>query len=320
MDNLHLDRWQRAANPSQYRRALDDKIEFYRHCRANGLATPPVLGVVSAVAARGTTDCPLIRDRSDLERLLTASEHGLFFKPIGGRHGLGVFSAIRSGDDVRCLGGVSSSTDFHRFCVERARESGPLVVQPRIRSARALLETMPAHGLATVRAVTFMDGASARLFAACLRIPIGGSEADNFRHGASGNLLAGIDAATGRLVSAVGSLRRDWPQIVDVARHPETGVSFAGYQLPCWHDLIQLVLDAQRRFTGLRSIGWDVAISDDGPTLIEGNGRYDCDIIQVVQDRGLRWQLHEILAAPGLSRSRTTAAAEAVGAGDSQNA
>lgn len=298
IDNLHLDAWQRQANPLQYRRLVDDKIEFYRHCRASGLPTPPILGLIKSDPDESADDFPVIQSGSELERVLAASESGLFFKPIGGRHGLGVFAAIRCGAGVSSIAGDSSTDEFYRYCVERARESGTLIVQPRIRPARRLLEITSAHGLATVRAVTYLDGETARLFLACLRIPVGRSEADNFRHGASGNLVAGLDAATGRLTSAVGSLRRDWPQIVDVDRHPDTGAPLVGFDLPSWREVVELVLEAQRRFVGLRSIGWDVAITDQGPMLIEGNGRYDCDILQLAHGRGLKSELRRILAPP----------------------
>lgn len=58
-------------------------------------------------------------------------------------------------------------------------------------------------------------------------------------------------------------------------KHPVTGVVFDGYQLPHWPEVIDLVTRAHRCIIGLQSIGWDVAITPNGPVLIEGNDNWE---------------------------------------------
>lgn len=43
---------------------------------------------------------------------------------------------------------------------------------------------------------------------------------------------------------------------------------------------------AHKSLYGIHSIGWDVAITDQGPVLIEGNDNWEISIIQI--DRGLK--------------------------------
>jgi hypothetical protein len=53
-----------------------------------------------------------------------------------------------------------------------------------------------------------------------------------------------------------------------------------GHPLPCWPEAVALAeraLDAARR---VPLIGWDVAITDDGPVLIEANAASTPDIAQ----------------------------------------
>ena len=44
-------------------------------------------------------------------------------------------------------------------------------------------------------------------------------------------------------------------------------------------------------------VGWDVAISDQGPVIIEGNRRPGFDIVQVLDDRGRLDLMEDVLAS-----------------------
>jgi hypothetical protein len=206
---------------------------------------------------------------------------------------------------VRFRGEAAAVDELYEYCrLRAAAHERLLLVQPRLRPARALLEIMSPHGLGTVRAVTSLEGGGVRLLSASLRIPVGENDADNFLHGASGNLVAGIDAGTGRLLRTLGSARRDWPQIVEVERHPDTGAAISGFQLPYWTELVELISRGQRAFAGLRTIGWDVGITDEGPVLVEGNGAYDTDLLQVTHDRGFKPVLRAAMCAPPVPGDR----------------
>jgi len=58
-------------------------------------------------------------------------------------------------------------------------------------------------------------------------------------------------------------------------KHPVTGLVFDGYQLPYWSEVVSLVKNAHKAIIGLQSIGWDVAITPNGPVLIEGNDNWE---------------------------------------------
>jgi hypothetical protein len=273
---------------------LDDKVEFCRRCTAAGLPTVPVLGVITGGDGGAVAGVERISSPAALAALVAGNPHGLFLKPRDAAHGVGGFSILPVGSALDCGGRRFSPEEAYEDCRSRAaRHGGLLVVEPRVRPARELMPVMSPHGLGTIRAVTRIDGRQARVLAACLRIPVGTNDADNFKHGASGNLTAGIELASGRLLRTFGSTDRNWPRIVEVERHPDTGGVFAGFQLPRWGDLLEVVERAQLAFAGLTTVGWDVAITDDGPVLIEGNPASDADLLQVALDRGLRSVLLE---------------------------
>ena len=77
------------------------------------------------------------------------------------------------------------------------------------------------------------------------------------------------DPATGRVTGRAIMLRGGM-----LARHPDTGVPFDGFEVPCCAEAIALAVRLHREVPGLHSIGWDLAITADGPVFIEGNDNW----------------------------------------------
>ena len=98
-----------------------------------------------------------------------------------------------------------------------------------------------------------------------------------------------VDIATGRLSPARAYRIPDLIRRVEHARHPTTGAPIAGGLLPRWNDVIQLGVRAHLDFGGFHSIGWDIAICEDGPVLIEGNHDWGARIIQMQGPTPLGW-------------------------------
>ncbi len=80
-----------------------------------------------------------------------------------------------------------------------------------------------------------------------------------------------------------------------VERHPDSGLAIAGFKLPQWREVSALVIRAQQSVPNLRSAGWDVAVTPDGPVLLEANLTYSTDILQVAYGRGLKTELFSAL-------------------------
>jgi len=60
-----------------------------------------------------------------------------------------------------------------------------------------------------------------------------------------------------------------------ITDHPDTSLPLKGFRLPFWDEAMTLARRATALFVPLRTIGWDVAITAEGPVLIEGNARWD---------------------------------------------
>ena len=116
---------------------------------------------------------------------------------------------------------------------------------------------------------------------ASVRIGREGAVVDNF---CAGGMAASIDTSSGLVVSAA----------IDGAGkefliHPDTGTSIIGYSIPYWKEVLETVRSAAKRLTGIRFIGWDVVIREDGRIcLLEGNSNPGARTIQMPLKRGIK--------------------------------
>lgn len=89
----------------------------------------------------------------------------------------------------------------------------------------------------------------------------------NIANGCQDALTAMIDIRTGQvLTDAV-----DQNKLVEYAAHPVTGVKFKGLQINHWEETLEMMRRAVPLVGRLSNVGWDVAITKDGPVMIEGN-------------------------------------------------
>ena len=147
----------------------------------------------------------------------------------------------------------------------------------------ALMALSPS-GLNTLRIFTQLYQGEVELLGARLRVSVN-SAVDNL---GAGNLAAPIDPDTGR-VNGPG-VYSDITKS-DEAVHPITGIPFEGFQLPFWTEALQMAKDAALFNTDNRSIGWDIAITPNGPELIEGNHNWCKLLWQLPVKQGLKEML-----------------------------
>ena len=70
------------------------------------------------------------------------------------------------------------------------------------------------------------------------------------------------------------------------AAHPKSHIKFDGFQIPNWEKIKKLVLEASLVNKNIHVVGWDVAVTKEGATFIEGNRRPGFDLVQVLSKKG----------------------------------
>ena len=144
-------------------------------------------------------------------------------------------------------------------------------------------------GLNTIRIFTQLNkNDKVEILGTRLRITID-SYVDNL---AAGNIAAPINEKTG-IVEGSGVYSDITKQ--DEVKHPITKVKIIGFQVPFWEESMQLVKDAALLYKENRSIGWDVAITNNGPELLEGNHNWCKLLWQLPVKKGLKLTLKKYL-------------------------
>ena len=168
--------------------------------------------------------------------------------------------------------------------LEKLEASGNDMVEEYVVQHEQLMRLSPS-GLNTVRIITQVtENNEAVVIDSRLRITVN-SHVDNM---AAGNIAAAVDSDTGVVISdAVYSDMTKDP----AENHPATGVTIEGFQIPYWDETIQMVMQAALKNVSNRSIGWDVAITNHGPELIEGNHDWCKLLWQLPEGRGLKHKL-----------------------------
>lgn len=91
-----------------------------------------------------------------------------------------------------------------------------------------------------------------------------------------------------------------YKHISQATRHPDTGILFEKFRIPYWKEALKLAESTAEKVPELTYIGWDIAISEAGPVIVEGNGMpasyWTCQAYSILQrNRGIKKEYSEFL-------------------------
>ena len=191
----------------------------------------------------------------------------IIVKPNDGSEGKGIYKVS-----------PSELTDMEAFC-ESARKNC-LILEEIIEQHPALSAINPAS-VNTMRITVVVDRVGVpHCLSAGLRMGRGQTVTDNL---SVNGLIAQIDMETGILFTpAIGA------DLQTYIKHPVSGIILPGFQIPHWEAVKTMVFRAAKiaHQHQLRWIGWDVAVTEGGPLLIEGNSRPNPRTVQMATQTG----------------------------------
>jgi hypothetical protein len=245
---------------------LKDKVAFARYCHHHGIRHVPLLMLF--------LDGKRIAAPDLVDRL---PEADVFVKRTNGKGGAQSELWRYDGQGAYC-NTHGDVTDAPALVARVTRLSGekPFFIQHAVKNHHELAD-LGAGALSTVRMLSVRNEAGDyEVTDAAFRMSVSpASPVDNFH---AGGIAAAVDVRTGRLGRATDlGLGPDsrWHDV-----HPLTGAQITGRRLPMWEESLALARRAHRAFSDYALVGWDIAVLEDGPCIIEGNRGPDVDIHQ----------------------------------------
>ena len=263
-------------NPPNLQHLTEDKDDFCGICRERSLPIPETYGWTRN-GRRYDADGKLIEgDEAWADHLSAQLPEDFIIKDRAGTYGSGFCAFHRSSDsfhrvdsgDVYDIGGL-----LEAFSV--VGDASGIIIQKRLFDAAPLSALSGRRGLQTMRINTLQhqDGRVSILFY-MIKILAGRTLSDNFSTGTTGNLIAYGDPDHGILRGAV-NIHECGSGMKEVTVHPETGIRLDGFRLPHWSEAMALAKTGQRCFPELPTLGWDIALTEEGPIIIEANALWD---------------------------------------------
>lgn len=199
----------------------------------------------------------MTRQEGDFTAWLAEYGAPVFAKAANSNQGRGCFKCEKRG-------GTYLLNDRPVAEDELRRAAGNHLVERYIEQDTAFAAVHP-QSVNDVRIVTARVDKEIRIYGAFARFGVGDMHVDNF---SAGGLAVGV-RSDGRTADwgyvETGRMRGSY------LAHPDSGVVFSQYTIPQWEQCCELARAAHREFPFLHSCGWDVAITPEGPIIIEGN-------------------------------------------------
>lgn len=251
-------------------RDVQDKARFAALCGVHGLPCIPTLAVFrqGAQALDAQT-----RGRSPL----SVETPRLWVKDLAGKKGSGQQQWTRVNEGYRNAQGRLLPPDaLWQHLAQR-----DCIVQPWLDN-HPQLAAWSDGALVSLRIVTGRHpGGEVERVAALLHL----------RHGRQHSLVCGIDTVTGRITHALDANGHG------VEVFPVNGSPLVGVCIPFWRQALERALQAHAQaFEHFVFLGWDVAVTAEGPVLIEANAGWGALHHQMIDDKPLGESAFSVIA------------------------
>lgn len=258
-------------NPTEYAALARDKYLTHIYFERAGIPMPRMFAYYNAnSSSTGNVAC----DYDSLRRILhDNSVQECVVKPASdSAHGDNVFVCKEihfSDDDCHLIKSNNESVSLRSLCC--SCKNKPLIFEERI-IQKTTVNLLNPSSVNTVRVMTALyPGGESKVYASWMRMGRSGSDVDNAGFG--GNVDCAVDVSSGKCYNAFQF--NSFSDVIKIERHPDSKELIEGFQIDNWDAIKSSLCEFQSRVPSLKVIGWDVALTDSGPIIIEINNWWD---------------------------------------------
>lgn len=257
-------------NPVKYYSLARNK--YIAHCvlEPSGIRMPRLLGYYHPSTEYNSIDNHFSTCQQVIDGLKRHGKHNIVIKTTESSHGDGVWVI----DDIQYQSGdvlFHLANDKIVYLSEIISIGVPFIIEECIKQTKQFEQFNPTS-VNTIRFMTtlYPDG-NVKVIGAFIKIGRSGSFIDNA--GSGGNIDANVNIIRGMLEHVVEF--QSFSDIRPITEHPDNGCPLEGVKIENWDLIIDTMKKYQQSFPFIKAIGWDVAITDDGPVIIEINDFWD---------------------------------------------
>lgn len=272
----------------------DDKLVTSALLACHGLGVPEIRAVFhphrSYPGARALSSGKLLG-----EFLRDEAAYPLFGKPVAGFESRAIVclqAYKRRTDELILLGNEKIPVDQFVRDVEKLNQQksysllrqgpGQAYIFQEVLKQHETLEQRCGKMVCCLRIPVILQESGPRILQPLLEIPAPGKIAGDFW--GQDILMAAVDRTSGQLTRVVSGKGADLEFFKD---NPFTHEPLLGMTVPFFDEAVKAVLRGATIFPGSRYQGWDLAITPDGPVIMEVNNGSSFVISQVSSGKGL---------------------------------
>ncbi|WP_455962122.1 sugar-transfer associated ATP-grasp domain-containing protein [Bacteroides bouchesdurhonensis] len=248
----------------------DNKLTQAELFAERGIPSADTIGVYHNGICKTILGDKKIDFEKEVKESISVSNRKVFLKEAGANGGFGIF-VLKQIDGNFIINGQKSEFDQLYHILEKDKY---YIVQKGIIQTRQL-SSINETSVNTLRIVAIKEDGVMKLKTCNLRMGRSGKEVDNNGQRGMGvqvNIKDGSLAETATARIGGGTFYK----------HPDSNVVFKGFKINNWDEVFEKTERIASKLIDFNNVGLDIALTDEGPILVEFNFRYGIEQQQVV--------------------------------------
>lgn len=260
---------QKKLNPKSSIQMTESKTHFYKLCQEKNIPTPKTFFHIEKISLSSTIEQV---KRNIKAQLNTLPDGDFIVKPSLGTHGKGIFFFSKRASSFKMINEETLALDAFTQYLSTLCHSDEYLIQARMTNHKNISAFAPSEALQTLRINSLIVDEDCSILFCEFKQAGQGQLVDNFCMGQNNSTSWIVDLKTGQLIRGYQVNENGYGyKELDI----NTISQARNIYLPLWPETVELVRDAAKKFLPLKTVGWDVAITDEGPLIIEGNCFFD---------------------------------------------